>query len=120
MFTYANLPTIVKIQIAYTCWDIWKRRCALGRKDLDIMGIIRRIQNVVMELSEACTAEKNNRKHKSEASVNTSNWQPPEVGWIKLNRNGACNLKLGRVVARDEKGFFLTGEGQHVLTTYSE
>lgn len=41
-----------EIQVAFTCWHIWKSRCivVLGRKELNVHATIYRIKAAVSEL----------------------------------------------------------------------
>ena len=105
----------VKALIALTCWNIWKERCnvQLGKQTLNVDNVIRRVRWAYGDCIIKSRKEEDSRLAK-EKEV----WKAPEVGWIKVNCDGAWKKEVRRaaigIVAKNEESRMISGMGKMV------
>lgn len=98
-------PNVEKL--VYILWWIWRWRnnMALGTELWNIEDVLRFIQRDWNDLTLSVDV------HAITPTWRT--WQPPDVGWVKLNTDGSCSRGLAHIgcggVIRDHSGKWLWG-----------
>lgn len=95
---------------AVTAWWIWRDRNNVvhGSKELHPAELIQRAVDWLAECSHVLGSRSNEGDGQTVSETETIHWVPPLATWLKLNFDGACDFKQGRVglgaVIRDEVG----------------
>ncbi|XVE61299.1 hypothetical protein DITRI_Ditri06bG0028800 [Diplodiscus trichospermus] len=112
---------MVMVNLAITCWVIWKGRCAkvFNNKKPDPQESIAKINALV---AEVMNIEEMKRKNYLEKQGKIrARWERPAKEWIKINCDGAIcaddenkeGLRSGvGVIVRDENGKVIDGMGR--------
>ena len=126
LFCCNNIDGDIKALIAWTCWYIWKERCKvqIGKKQLDVIGVIERIKYAFGEIRKKFSKDTIEGVGKSAVGEGNEEWKPLEEGWMKVNCDGACNPKTGKVVvgiiAKNKERKVMAGLGNVIYTEESE
>ena len=96
-------------EVGFICWQVWKIRCEIivGRKVVSIEEVVPRIKKAIEEYY-LYKVKKAVTERNKEGSRIKQKWIAPDVGWIKINSDGAFDnnkKEVGSgVIARDAKG----------------
>ena len=103
--------------IAYVSWQIWKIRCemVIQRKEVSIHKAIDRIKKAIAEFYSLKKDLLGDEKKKGKGCEKVmEKWRKPEIGWRKINCDGALDLKTKEaragVIVRDYKGKVVVGK----------
>ena len=88
------------IQIAFTCWNIWKERCAVvfNKKKVQMGIVIEKIRATIKEMKRNGLINVSGKNKLSGSSQKEVQWRKPEKGWMKINCDGGFKVEIGKQV----------------------
>ncbi|KAM1077774.1 hypothetical protein ACFX15_024423 [Malus domestica] len=112
--------------VAFTCWHIWKARCALifNQKKPSPQQLILAISNSVGSFLEASCAPMGLVRSSPPVSPSLDRWSPPYAPFWKVNVDASWTMLSKRgfagVVIRDHKGCFVAAQRMEILAANAE
>ena len=105
--------------IAYVCWQIWKMGCemVMERKCIGVNEALRRVNMAVNEFYFMKVDLKINNKESGMVNKKKmEKWKKSEEGWMKVNCDGALDLKTkvvgSGIIVRNSDGIVVDGVGK--------
>ncbi|KAM1294906.1 hypothetical protein ACFX1Q_015702 [Malus domestica] len=111
---------------AFTCWHIWKARCALifNQKKPSPQQLILAISNSVGSFLEASCAPMGLVRSSPPVSPSLDRWSPPYAPFWKVNVDASWTMLSKRgfagVVIRDHEGCFVAARRMEILAANAE